>query len=255
MKTKEFIYLTFLKKNNKNQMQNIDFEELDLEGNFIFDLKFPMMEEPSQHEIQYTYTIEEKSYHEGDEYSEILLYCDLPDNYEIPTPTSGASHTKDESALTKDHISNKAYDDNRSISSSRSYMIVPFKGKNPNMDAFLDQVKEEINIKGVNEVICEALEIKNEEEMFLESPQIIRVKKRKSKEQILALEEEFSKTQEWTKEFMNELAEKLKLDPAQVYKWHWDQICKKIGKTPKRKVRQQLKAAQGGEEKGVKRKR
>ena len=236
-------------------MQNIDFEELDLEGNFIFDLKFPIMEEYSQEEVQHTYTIEEKSFNEGDEYSEILLYYDLPDNYEMPSPTCGASHTKDESALTKDHLSHKIYEDNGSISSSKSYMTVPFKGNNPNMDIFLNQIKEEINIKGVNEVICEALEIKNEEEMFLESPQIIRVKKRKSKEQVIALEEEFAKTQDWTKEFMNELAEKLKLDPAQVYKWHWDQICKKIGKTPKRKVKQQLKAAQNNEEKWVKRRR
>lgn len=236
-------------------MKNFELEEFDLEGNVIFDLKFPIMDEYPEQEEHNTYTIEEKSYHEGDEYSELLLYCDLPDNCELPSPTNGASHTKDESALSKDHISNN-YEDAKSIVSIRSHMIVPFKGSNPNMDAFLDQIREEINSKGVNEVICEALEIKNEEEMFLESPQIIRVKKRKSKEQIIALEEEFSKTQDWTKEFMNILAEKLQLDPAQVYKWHWDQICKKIGKTPKRVVKQQLKAAQKKEEKAsAKRKR
>lgn len=234
-------------------MRNFELEELDLEGNVIFDLKFPIMDEYQHQDEQYTYTIEERSYHGCDDYSEILLYCDLPDNCEVPSPTNAATHTKDDSALSKCQVSNN-YEDARSITSTKSYMVVPFKNNNPNMDVFLDQIREEINSKGVNEVICEALEIKNEEEMFLESPQIIRVKKRKTKEQINALELEFSKTQDWTKEFMNLLAEKLQLDPAQVYKWHWDQICKKIGKTPKRVVKQQLKAAQNKDEK-VSRKR
>lgn len=236
-------------------MRNFELDELDLEGNVIFDLKFPIINECQQQEEHYSYEIEEKSYYEGDEYSEILLYCDLPDDCDIPSPTNGASHTKDESALSKDHISNNNYEDVASIASTKSYMVVPFKGNNPNMDVFLDQIREEINNKGVNEVVCEALEIKNEEETFLESPQIIRIKKRKSKEQIRALEEEFSITQEWTKEFMNSLAEKLKLVPSQVYKWHWDQICKKIGKTPKKVVKQQKAAQKKVESTSLKRER
>ena len=140
-------------------------------------------------------------------------------------------------------------EDSSPSTSSKGYIQVNFNGKNPNMDDFLFKIQEEIEIKGINEMVCEALDIKNDNDMlFNTTSEIIKVKKRKTKKQIRQLEEEFAKDDDWTKEFMNRLAEKLDLDPAQVYKWHWDQISKKLGKAPKRTVKAQ-KALKDGKRK------
>ena len=127
---------------------------------------------------------------------------------------------------------------------------VDFINGSPDMDDFLFKIREEIIFKGVSEVICDALDIKDEQELQFEATDFIKTKKRKTKEQIKQLEEEFAITDDWNKEFMNEIAEKLNLDPAQVYKWHWDQISKKLGKAPKRKAK-----LQKAKECGIKRKR
>lgn len=112
-----------------------------------------------------------------------------------------------------------------------------FDGDILDMNDFICKIRGEIDSKGVNGVICDALDIKNNDEFCLEPVELIKVKKRKTKEQIRQLEEEFAKTDDWSKEFMNKLAKKLKLEPSQVYKWHWDQISKKLGKAPKRQAK------------------
>jgi len=183
------------------------------------------MDEANSYQLKQEYELEVSSCKSNKEYTELFLYCDVECNFEEFLQSAEVVPTKDESAHTKEHASNMNFEECKSEAlTARSHMIVPFDVSNPDMDAFLNMVKEEINYRGVNEVICEALEIRNEDENFLETPQIIRVKKRKSKEQIFALEEEFAKGEEWTKDFMNSVAVKLGLDPAQVYKWHWDQI-------------------------------
>lgn len=123
--------------------------------------------------------------------------------------------------------------------SNPSHIQVDFDGENPNMDDFIFKIREEISFKGVNDVVCEALDIKNNDEFSLEPVELIKVKKRKTKEQIKQLEIEFAKNDDWTKDFMNKIAQKLNLEPSQVYKWHWDQISKKLGKAPKRKAKLQ----------------
>lgn len=124
-----------------------------------------------------------------------------------------------------------------SHSTQQTYLQVNFEGENPDMNDFVCKIRDEIDFKGVNEVICDALDIKNNDEFSLEPVELIKVKKRKTKEQIRQLEEEFAKTDDWSKEFMNKLSKKLKLEPSQVYKWHWDQISKKLGKAPKRQAK------------------
>jgi hypothetical protein len=116
---------------------------------------------------------------------------------------------------------------------------VDFNNGSPDMDDFLFKIKEEIIFKGISEVICDALDIKDEQELQFEASDFIKIKKRKSKEQIVQLEQEFAITDDWDKDSMNFIAAKLNLDPAQVYKWHWDQISKKLGKAPKRKAKLQ----------------
>ena len=183
--------------------------------------------------------------YESEEFSELYLFCDLEENVQnLPTPCSALTPTKDISENLKNHPCEEKCDLNRieTSSESHSHMVVPFEGKQPKMDAFQKQVQNEMSSKGVNKIICEALEINNESEFFDESPQIIRVKKRKSKQQLKALEEEFSKGDDWSKEFMNQLAEKIQLDPSQVYKWHWDQISKKYGKAPKKQGKEAKKS-------------
>jgi hypothetical protein len=46
---------------------------------------------------------------------------------------------------------------------------------------------------------------------------------KKNRDQVKVLENEYEKNPNWTKEFMNQLAEKVGLRESQVYKWHWDQ--------------------------------
>lgn len=124
-----------------------------------------------------------------------------------------------------------------SSSSQKTHLQVNFDGENPNMDDFIFKIRDEMTNKGVNEVICDALDIKNNDEFSLEPVELIKVKKRKTKEQIKQLEAEFAKNDDWSKDFMNIIAANLKLEPSQVYKWHWDQISKKLGKAPKRQAK------------------
>ncbi len=140
------------------------------------------------------------------------------------TPTKEQSSPSDDEAFS-------------SHSTQQTHLQVDFEGENPNMDDFLYKIRGEISLKGVNEVVCDALDIKNGDEFSLEPVELIKVKKRKTKDQIRQLEEEFSKNDDWSKEFMNRLASKLNLEPSQVYKWHWDQISKKLGKAPKRQAK------------------
>ena len=133
--------------------------------------------------------------------------------------------------------SSPSYDNFSSHSSQPTHLQVHFEGNHPDMEDFVNKIRGEINNKGVNEVICNALDIKSTDEFSLEPVELIKVKKRKSKDQIKQLDEEFSKNDDWSKEFMNKIALKLKLEPSQVYKWHWDQISKKLGKAPKRQAK------------------
>ena len=48
-------------------------------------------------------------------------------------------------------------------------------------------------------------------------------RRRKNKEQVLVLQNEYSRSQNWSRQFMKELAKATGLKTAQVYKWHWDQ--------------------------------
>ena len=48
-------------------------------------------------------------------------------------------------------------------------------------------------------------------------------RRRKTKEQIKLLMEEYSRFQNWDKQDMDEIAGRLHMSFAQVYKWHWDQ--------------------------------
>ena len=122
---------------------------------------------------------------------------------------------------------------------SQTHTQVDFDGENPNMEDFIFKIRGEISAKGVNEVVCEALNIKHNDEFSLRSVELIKVKKRKTKDQIKQLEIEFAKNDDWSKEFMNKVSEKLNLEPSQVYKWHWDQISKKLGKAPKKQAKLQ----------------
>lgn len=164
--------------------------------------------------------------------NESILYEQV---HEVMTPTKEQSESNEEKNV-KDEAS--------------THLQVDFVNGTPDMNDFLFKIREEIIFKGISEVICDALDIKDEQEIQFEASDFIKIKKRKTKEQIKQLEEEFSITDDWDKEFMNQIANKLNLDPAQVYKWHWDQISKKLGKAPKRKAK-----LQKAKECGMKRKR
>lgn len=177
---------------------------------------------------------------DSQEFEEFILYQENNLLPIPPTPSSALTGTKDISYTTDDNACCSEIDIKSYIPVDlKTHLKVSFDGENPDMTDFLSKIRSEISCKGVNNIICEALEITEDSDLLVDSPQLIRVKKRKSKEQIKALEAEFAKNNDWTKEFMNELAAELKLDPAQVYKWHWDQISKKLGSTPKRKVKEQ----------------
>mmetsp|Transcript_18455 Transcript_18455/g.16324 ORF Transcript_18455/g.16324 Transcript_18455/m.16324 type:complete len:234 (-) Transcript_18455:64-765(-) len=159
--------------------------------------------------------------------------------------------TKEQSFLTDDLAATS------NCNSNDTHIQVDFDGENINMDDFIFKIREEITCKGVNDIICEALDIKNTDEFSLEPVELIKVKKRKSKDQIKQLANEFAKNDDWSKEFMNKIAEKLNLEPAQVYKWHWDQISKKLGKAPKKqaKLQKQNKRKRAAKQASTKNKR
>jgi hypothetical protein len=60
-------------------------------------------------------------------------------------------------------------------------------------------------------------------------------RRRKNKEQINILQNEYVRTPNWTRAFMKELSKRTGLTPSQVYKWNWDQKKKE---TEERKVKQ-----------------
>jgi hypothetical protein len=47
-------------------------------------------------------------------------------------------------------------------------------------------------------------------------------RRRKNRDQVKILQNEYSKNNNWTRSFMKELAQKIGLKPSQVYKWNWD---------------------------------
>ena len=55
-----------------------------------------------------------------------------------------------------------------------------------------------------------------------------RRRNRKTKEQILVLEQEYARNPKWTRSFVLDLAAALRLSEAQVYKWNWDQRKKNM---------------------------
>lgn len=194
-----------------------------------------------------------ESQEENDSYQFYLFNQDeslfSTDNYEFDSSAKLATTEQEKDLHDEMQSPSITREPSSPSSSAGSYIQVKFNGQNPNMDDFLFKIQEEIEMKGINEMVCEALDIKNEDDMlFNTASEIIKVKKRKTKGQIKQLEEEFAKNDDWDKEFMNKLALKLGLEAAQVYKWHWDQISKKLGKAPKRTVKAQ-KALKDGKRK------
>ena len=213
---------------NLDKITNLDFEfgkqDNSLANRYEFDIK---IEEPKVDQ----------------EYTDFLLFCSLEIDEQVQFPEH-EYNTSTKDKVSGDELEEKEQkSDDECLSSKDEYnhLAVPFKNNSPIMSKFLDLVREEITFRGVNEMVCEALDIKPGEEYLLDTPQIVRIKKRKTKDQLKALEEEFSKGKDWSKEFMNDIADKLKLVPSQVYKWHWDQICKISGGTPKRKEKKEKK--------------
>lgn len=60
-------------------------------------------------------------------------------------------------------------------------------------------------------------------------------RRRKNKEQVEILQNEYVRTANWTRGFMKELAKRTGLKSSQVYKWNWDQKKKEADE---RKVKQ-----------------
>jgi len=205
-----------------NNMQYGTMEDFESENMFFYESQF--VEQPSQQ-------VEEKPY------QDFFLYCDL--NNEIKNDSLFVA----EDSSTKDKLSGSIMGDSKSDTNEteKSFMMVPFVGETPDMSEFEKLIQLDMNSRGANQMVCDALEIKEEDDLYNVKPQLIKVKKRKSKEQLKALADEFAKNNDWSKEFMNEFAAKIKLDAAQVYKWHWDQICKKLGKNPKKQEKARKK--------------
>jgi len=55
----------------------------------------------------------------------------------------------------------------------------------------------------------------------------IKKRHRKNQDQVKFLENEYLKSQNWSRDFIKELATKLELKDHQVYKWWWDTMKKK----------------------------
>lgn len=128
--------------------------------------------------------------------------------------------------------------------SVKSIMVVSFVGDCPDMKEFERLIQMDMHYKGANQMVYDALLDPSKNDQDDSDQEVsIKVKKRKSKEQLKLLEEEFAKGSEWTKEFMNEFADKINLAASQVYKWHWDQISKKLGRNPKKQEKEAKKRA------------
>jgi hypothetical protein len=72
----------------------------------------------------------------------------------------------------------------------------------------------------------------NEADLFIKSKKKSKKRNRKNSEQIKFLIEEFDKNESWDRKIIQELAEKLDMKFAQIYKWHWEQT-KKVKKKEK----------------------
>ena len=178
---------------------------------------------------------------EQEPYEDFYLFCDVNNS-------NNESSFLNEDISTNDKPCPSVVSEGKTSSgnSDKAYMMVPFVGMTPDMDQFEKLIQLDMSTKGANQMVNDALQIS--EDLDTQSDQskqqLIKVKKRKTKDQLKMLEDQFAKTSDWSKEFMNEFADRIKLDPAQVYKWHWDQICKKLGKNPKKKekaAKKQLK--------------
>jgi len=75
--------------------------------------------------------------------------------------------------------------------------------------------------------LCEIFSVKNSQSS-LEQNKVPKRRKRKTLDQMKILMEEFLKNPSWPKSIMPEVASKVGLSEAQVYKWGWDQKKKKL---------------------------
>lgn len=207
-------------------MLSLEINSFELNNQFDFESKpscFDNFEFPEQDRGMQV---------DKEEFQDFFLYHDLDEDMinkdSLFTPEDSSTKDKQYGSIMGD-IKSEVND------AEKTCMIVPFIGDLPDMFEFEKLIQNDLENRGANQLVCEALEIKDEIELFDQKPQLIKVKKRKTKEQLLALEEEYARNSDWSKTFMNEFADKIGLDPSQVYKWHWDQICKKLGKNPKKK--------------------
>jgi hypothetical protein len=51
----------------------------------------------------------------------------------------------------------------------------------------------------------------------------IKRRQRKNKDQVKALEQEYNKNPNWSRDYIKRISTRLGLRECQVYKWHWDQ--------------------------------
>jgi hypothetical protein len=216
--------LIYLEKVSILKINMTYLNQFNLENNDDFSSEYDYFNEAK-------YTSEPIAKQEVEEqYQDFFLYCDINSNNDSLFIAEDNS-TKDKPCLSV--ASEPKTDTNESV---KQYMMVPFLGEAPDMDQFERLIQQDMGQRGASQMVNDALEISNDEDSHNDSShQLIKVKKRKTKGQLKQLEDEFAKNNDWSKEFMNEFAELIKLDPAQVYKWHWDQICKKLGKNPKKK--------------------
>lgn len=102
------------------------------------------------------------------------------------------------------------------------------------LNKLVSEIRGKIYSDKIEDVVAEALDFQFCTEGDDARP--IQQKRKKSDEQIQALEDALKANKNWSKEFTKELAAGLNLKFRQVYKWYWDKTQKKAKRESNKRV-------------------
>ena len=106
---------------------------------------------------------------------------------------------------------------------------------NGDLNLFVEKL---LNSTGIDNLKEQGIEVDEPTKKLL----TVNKRKRKTKKQVEYLQKEYNKNPNWSKEYMQKLADELNMTASSIYKWHWDQKNKKHEKkTTKTNKREQKK--------------
>ncbi|CDW74915.1 UNKNOWN [Stylonychia lemnae] len=138
-------------------------------------------------------------------------------------PSTNASSTASPLLSDKELVQNNSIRDKEHFNSTYKKLL---------KETNIDSKTLLLDFEDLNECVAALLKKSKDENG---SGRDIKRRQRKNKDQIKLLENEYKKTQNWTRDYIKKISARLGLRECQVYKWHWDQRKKDGVEMPSQK--------------------